>query len=85
MGFGIVMQFGLDVPARLADMTVRSPLLAAAALAVIRLLRVRTAAARHAVWTVVTAAMPLLTGPLFPSIPLRLARGAGRSTAGLSA
>jgi TonB family protein len=50
--------------------------LAAAALAVIYLLRVRTAAARHAVWAVVTAAMLLLPalGPLLPSIPLRVLR-----------
>jgi predicted metal-binding membrane protein len=66
MGFGLAMQFGADIPARLADMATRSVVLAAAALAVIYLLRVRTAAARHAVWTVVSAAMLLLPalGPL---------------------
>jgi len=78
MGFGMAMEFGADIPARVADMAIRSVILAAAAMAVIYLLRVRTAAARHAVWTVVTAAMLLLPaiGLLSPSIPLRVLRAA---------
>src|SRR5437016_284971 len=68
------MGFGLDIPARLADLSIRCLLLAAAAIWVIGWLRVRTAAARHAVWTVVTAAMLLLPALnlLFPSMPLRV-------------
>lgn len=55
---------------------IRCLVLAAGALAVMYLLRVRTAAARHAVWTVVTAAMLLLPAlsPLFPPFPLRVLR-----------
>ncbi|HWD00101.1 MAG TPA: M56 family metallopeptidase [Candidatus Sulfopaludibacter sp.] len=58
----------------LAGVTVRSLGLVVVALAGVAVLRVRTAAARHAVWTVTVAGMMLLAvlEPVMPSLPLRV-------------
>src|ERR1700722_618419 len=68
------MQFFADVVPYLETLAVRSLALAAIALAAIYLLRVKSAAAQHAVWTAVVAGMLLLPafGPVFPAIPLRI-------------
>src|SRR5579863_3793975 len=60
--------------AYLAGVTARSLCLFALALAAIAILRVRTAAARHAIWTVVMAGMLLLAAlaPLAPPVALRV-------------
>ena len=59
----------------LAEVSVRSIVLALAAAAILRILRRRsTAAQRHAVWTMVLAAMLMLLaiGRQFPRLPLRV-------------
>jgi len=70
------MDAGAAVVEFLVDVSVRSLPLAAAAWAAIGLLRVRSAAGRHAVWTLTTAAM-LLTAvlrPVLPPLTLRVLR-----------
>ena len=58
----------------LLSVSLRALVPATVAAAVLWIARVRGAAARHAVWTVVTAGMLLsgLLGPLLPIIPLRI-------------
>lgn len=70
------MEFVGNLVPYLAAFALRSLALAAIALASIYLLRVKAAAAQHAVWTAVVAGMLLLPalGWLFPTIPLRLLR-----------
>ena len=60
----------------LASVSVRSLVLAMLAAAVMAVFRVRAAAVRHAVWTMVTMGMLLLAAfaPLMPPIPLRVFR-----------
>lgn len=69
----------------LASLTVRSLGLAAAALAAIFLFRMKTAAARHAVWTVVVLGMLLLAalGTLAPPVELRVLHSESVITANL--
>jgi TonB family protein len=76
------MVFESSVLSYLVEVTARSLCLAVLALAAIAILRVRTAAARHAAGTVVVAGMLLLAAfaPLAPPIPLRVLPTA--STAG---
>jgi len=68
------METGLAMVAFLANLAARSLALAAAAAAAIWLLRLKSAAAQHAVWTTVTAGMLLVgaAGAMLPSIPLRV-------------
>lgn len=68
------MWFDSSVLSYLAGVTARSLALAAVALAAIGILRIRTAAARHAIWTVVVTGMLLLAlcSLLAPPIPLRV-------------
>jgi TonB family protein len=75
------MPFGSAIPMHLADVSLRSLCLAAAAGAAIRLLRVRSPAGRHAVWTLTAAAMLLMAvlQPLFPPLPLRVLAPAERA------
>ena len=72
------MGSGSAVVAALADATLRSLVLAAVAWVAIGLLRVRSAAGRHAVWTLVTAAMLLMVvlRPVLPPLTLRVLRPA---------
>ncbi len=60
----------------LASLTVRSLVLFAAAGAALFVCRVKSAAARHAVWTVVAGGMLALAalGPMLPELPLRILR-----------
>jgi beta-lactamase regulating signal transducer with metallopeptidase domain len=69
----------MDTLVYLASVTARSSCLAAAALAGAWLFRVKTAAARHAMMTVVTAGMLLMAAlaPVLPPLPFRVLR-AGR-------
>lgn len=66
------MDSGSAVVSQLADASLRALGVAAAAWVAIRLLRVRGAAGRHAVWTLAAAAMLLMAflRPLLPPIPL---------------
>ena len=68
------MDFSLTVLSWLAGVTLRSLVLAAAVWPALLLFRVRSAASRHAVWTVVTAAMIALAvlTPLLPPLPLHV-------------
>ena len=70
------MDWGSSIPEYLANAAIRSLGLAMAAGAALWLLRVRSAAARHGVWTLVTAAMLALVAlnPLLPPLPLRILR-----------
>src|SRR5579862_8398309 len=70
------MQLESSVLAFLAGVTLRSLGLLVLALAAIAILRVRTAAARHAIWSAVVAGMLLLAAlsALAPPIPLRVLR-----------
>ena len=72
------MDAGAAVEEFLVDVSLRSLPLAAAAWAAIGLLRVRSAAGRHAVWTLMTAAMLLMAvlGPVLPPLTLRVLRPA---------
>jgi len=72
------MEPGSAVVAHLADVSLRSLVLAAAAWAAMGLLRVRSAAGRHAVWTLTTAAMLSMAvlGPVLPPLTLRVLRPA---------
>ncbi len=75
---------GSNLLAHLMDVSIRSGLLAVAATAAIRALRIqRSAAPAHAVWTLVLCAMLLLVtvGPVLPQLPLRILRGAPPQTA----
>ena len=68
----------METLAYLADVTARSFCLAAAALAAVWLLRVKTAAGRHAVMTALAAGMLLLAvfRPALPPLPVRVLRAA---------
>jgi len=68
------MEFAFTFQLWLADAALRSLVLAIAALALICLLRIRSAASRHALWTIVTIAMLLtpVLSPILPTIPLRI-------------
>ena len=68
------METGPAMMAFLANLAVRSLAVAAVAAAAIWLLRLKSAAAQHAVWTAVTAGMLLVgaAGALLPSIPLHI-------------
>ncbi|HEY2011881.1 MAG TPA: TonB family protein [Bryobacteraceae bacterium] len=68
--------FSSSVLFHLAGMAVRSLVLAAVAAAALPIFRVRSAAAQHAVWTVVVAAMLALAAlePSLPPVPLRVLR-----------
>ncbi len=72
------MDPGSAVVAALADVSLRSLGVAAAAWAAIGLLRIRGAAGRHAVWTLATAAMlPMaVLRPALPPLTLRVLRPA---------
>lgn len=72
------MHPGSAVVEFLVDLSLRSLGLAAAAWAAIGLLRIRSAAGRHAVWTLMTAAMLLMAvlGPVLPPLTLRVLRPA---------
>ena len=63
----------------LASMAVRSLGLAAMAWMAIGIVRLKSPAARHAVWTLVVTGMLLLAilEPVLPSLPLRVLRAAG--------
>ncbi len=73
--------------AYLAGVTARSLCLFVLALAAVAILRVRTAAARHAIWTVVMAGMLLLTAlaPLAPPVALRVLGSASLESIDLTA
>jgi TonB family protein len=68
------MDWASSVPTLLASVSVRAAIVAGAAGIVLRVARVRTEAARHAVWSVVAAGMllSLTTAPLLPPIRLRV-------------
>lgn len=70
------MEWGAAIPGYLASVAVRSLGLAAAAGISLALLRVKSAAARHAVWTLVAMGMLLLAvlDPMLPPLPLRVLR-----------
>ena len=70
------MQWEAAIPGYLAGVVVRTLALAAVAGMSLLLLRVKSAAARHAVWTLVTLGMLLLAvlEPVLPSVPLRVLR-----------
>jgi TonB family protein len=72
------MDWSAMVLSYLASVTVRSLGMMVLALAGIGVLRVKTAAARHAVWTVVVAGMLLLAllSPSMPPLPLRVLQAA---------
>ena len=65
-----------SIPEYLANVALRSLGLAVAAGIALWLLRVKSAAARHAVWTLVTTAMLLMAAvePWLPAVPLRVLR-----------
>jgi TonB family protein len=70
------MEWSSNVLSYLASVAVRSLILAVVTGAVILAFRIKSAAARHAVWTLVTAGMLVLalSTPLLPSLPWRVLR-----------
>src|SRR5438105_1203326 len=70
------MEFGVNFLQHLASVSIRALGLAGLAFAALALLRVRSAAARHAIWTVVVAAMLAIAilEPLLPPLPLPVLR-----------
>src|SRR5580765_5698188 len=70
--------FSAQILWHLASIAVRSLGLVAIALAAIGIGRLRSPAARHAVWTLVVAGMLLsaVLEPVLPSLPLRVLRAA---------
>jgi TonB family protein len=81
------MQLESSVLAFLAGVTLRSLCLLVLALAAIAILRVRTAAARHAMWSAVVAGMLLLAAlsALAPPIPLRVLRSSATQVIAIDA
>jgi len=71
------MEWAGPVLGHLANVSLRALLVALAAAILVLALRMRGAATRHAVWTVVTAGMLLtaVLSPLLPAIPLRVLPG----------
>ena len=70
-----ITDLSLQLVAQLVDVSIRSLCLAFIAFAVIRAARARSAAARHAIWSVVLGAMLVLPvlAPLVPPIAVKIA------------
>ena len=70
-----ISDLSLQLVAQLVDVSIRSLCLAFIAFAVIRAARARSAAARHAIWSVVLGAMLVLPvlAPLVPPIAVKIA------------